>query len=125
MKYNKRCKLNKSICDMNEAKSLVTAVFRCSCSTKPRVLWMRRANGRCSDLTAYLMNAGAVWLRTAIDNLVEQQDMTVIIVAHRLSTVKKADKICVIEAWPRLDSQACCPVRMQAVWWRRAVTKSF
>ena len=37
-------------------------------------------------------------LRIAINNLVAQQDMTVVIVAHRLSTVKRADKICVIEA---------------------------
>jgi ABC-type thiamine transport system ATPase subunit len=37
--------------------------------------------------------------------LVAQKSMTVVIVAHRLSTVKKADKICVIVVWRHVKRQ--------------------
>ena len=40
--------------------------------------------------------------RIAINNLVAHHDMTVVIVAHRLSTVKQADKICVIASCQKI-----------------------
>ena len=36
-------------------------------------------------------------VQTAIDSMIEQSSMTVIVIAHRLSTVRGADKICVIK----------------------------
>lgn len=56
---------------------------------KPQVLLLDEA-------TSALDAESELQIQIAINNLVAQKSMTVVIVAHRLSTVKKADKICVI-----------------------------
>jgi len=57
---------------------------------KPQVLLLDEA-------TSALDAESELQVQKAINNLVEQEDMTVVIVAHRLSTVKRASKICVVE----------------------------
>ncbi|CAE7875450.1 Abcb9 [Symbiodinium necroappetens] len=57
---------------------------------KPQVLLLDEA-------TSALDAESELQVQIAINNLVAQQDMTVVIVAHRLSTVQRADKICVVE----------------------------
>jgi len=57
---------------------------------RPRVLLLDEA-------TSALDTESEMLVQGAINNLIEQQDLTVVIVAHRLSTVKKADKICVVQ----------------------------
>jgi len=56
----------------------------------PRVLLLDEA-------TSALDTESEMLVQGAINNLIEQHDLTVVIVAHRLSTVKKADKICVVQ----------------------------
>jgi len=56
---------------------------------KPQVLLLDEA-------TSALDAESELQVQIAINNLVAHHDMTVVIVAHRLSTVKQADKICVI-----------------------------
>jgi ABC-type multidrug transport system fused ATPase/permease subunit len=56
----------------------------------PRVLLLDEA-------TSALDTESEMLVQGAINNLIEQNDLTVVIVAHRLSTVKKADKICVVQ----------------------------
>lgn len=56
---------------------------------RPRVLLLDEA-------TSALDAESEALVQRAINNLISQQEMTVVIVAHRLSTVQKADKICVV-----------------------------
>jgi len=56
---------------------------------RPKVLLLDEA-------TSALDAESEMQVQAAINNLIETHDMTVVIVAHRLSTVQKADKICVI-----------------------------
>ncbi|CAE8635267.1 unnamed protein product [Polarella glacialis] len=56
---------------------------------RPQVLLLDEA-------TSALDAESEVMVQSAINNLIAQTDMTVVIVAHRLSTVRRADKICVI-----------------------------
>eukprot|EP00928_Gymnodinium_smaydae_P030151 TRINITY_DN2248_c0_g7_i1.p1 TRINITY_DN2248_c0_g7~~TRINITY_DN2248_c0_g7_i1.p1 ORF type:complete len:927 (-),score=187.63 TRINITY_DN2248_c0_g7_i1:144-2924(-) len=57
----------------------------------PRVLLLDEA-------TSALDTDSERLVQQAIDNMISSRDMTVVIVAHRLSTVKNADKICVIRS---------------------------
>lgn len=57
---------------------------------KPKVLLLDEA-------TSALDVESERLVQDAIGNLIAQHDMTVVVVAHRLSTVKAADKICVVE----------------------------
>jgi len=57
---------------------------------RPRVLLLDEA-------TSALDVQSELLVQTAISNLIAAHDMTVVIVAHRLSTVRQADKICVVE----------------------------
>lgn len=57
---------------------------------KPKVLLLDEA-------TSALDVESERLVQDAMANLISQHDMTVVIVAHRLSTVKSADKICVVE----------------------------
>jgi len=57
---------------------------------QPRVLLLDEA-------TSALDAESEMQVQSAINNLIEQKDLTVVIVAHRLSTVQRADKICVIQ----------------------------
>ncbi|CAJ1456642.1 unnamed protein product [Effrenium voratum] len=57
---------------------------------KPQVLLLDEA-------TSALDAESELQVQIAINNLVAHRDMTVVIVAHRLSTVKRCDKICVIQ----------------------------
>jgi len=56
---------------------------------RPKVLLLDEA-------TSALDAESEVLVQKAIDSLIANHDMTVVIVAHRLSTVRRADKICVI-----------------------------
>jgi len=56
---------------------------------KPKVLLLDEA-------TSALDAESELKVQQAIDKLMSKQDLTVVIVAHRLSTVKGADKICVV-----------------------------
>lgn len=58
---------------------------------KPRVLLLDEA-------TSALDAESELLVQQAINNLISQEDLTVVIVAHRLSTVKKANKIFVVQA---------------------------
>lgn len=55
----------------------------------PRVLLLDEA-------TSALDAESEMLVQQAISNLIAKRDLTVVIVAHRLSTVKQADKICVV-----------------------------
>lgn len=57
----------------------------------PRVLLLDEA-------TSALDTDSERLVQQAIDNMIGMRDMTVVIVAHRLSTVRNADKICVLKA---------------------------
>eukprot|EP00931_Biecheleriopsis_adriatica_P019361 TRINITY_DN13212_c0_g1_i1.p1 TRINITY_DN13212_c0_g1~~TRINITY_DN13212_c0_g1_i1.p1 ORF type:complete len:710 (+),score=143.10 TRINITY_DN13212_c0_g1_i1:30-2159(+) len=56
---------------------------------RPKVLLLDEA-------TSALDAESEVLVQNAIDGLIAQHDMTVVVVAHRLSTVRRADKICVV-----------------------------
>lgn len=56
---------------------------------RPRVLLLDEA-------TSALDTQSEQLVQNAIDGLIAQHDMTVVVVAHRLSTVRRADKICVV-----------------------------
>merc|ERR1712151_187232 len=49
------------------------------------------------EATSALDTESELLVQTAINNLIAQRDLTVLVVAHRLSTVRAADKICVVE----------------------------
>merc|ERR1719413_161652 len=57
---------------------------------RPKVLLLDEA-------TSALDAESEMQVQAAINNLIETHDMTVVIVAHRLSTVQKADKIYVVQ----------------------------
>eukprot|EP00929_Paragymnodinium_shiwhaense_P097607 TRINITY_DN59242_c0_g1_i1.p1 TRINITY_DN59242_c0_g1~~TRINITY_DN59242_c0_g1_i1.p1 ORF type:complete len:879 (-),score=183.49 TRINITY_DN59242_c0_g1_i1:570-3206(-) len=57
---------------------------------RPRVLLLDEA-------TSALDAESEQLVQQAIDNMIAKKDMTVVVVAHRLSTVRNADKICVIK----------------------------
>jgi len=56
---------------------------------RPKVLLLDEA-------TSALDSESEVLVQRTLENLIAQNDMTVLVVAHRLSTVKRAHKICVI-----------------------------
>eukprot|EP00904_Undaria_pinnatifida_P007450 jgi/Undpi1/3835/HiC_scaffold_16.g07204.m1 len=62
---------------------------------KPRVLLLDEAT-RCVSSLA-LDAESEHFVQQAIDDMIARGGMTVILIAHRLSTVKRADKICVIQ----------------------------
>lgn len=49
------------------------------------------------EATSALDAQSEMQVQTAINNLIELHEMTVLIVAHRLSTVQRADRICVAQ----------------------------
>ena len=57
---------------------------------KPSVLLLDEATSALDAESEHIV-------QSAIDSMIEQSSMTVLLVAHRLSTVRNADRICVIK----------------------------
>lgn len=71
----------------------------------------QRVRCTCATVCSALDAESEHLVQQAIDNMIARGGMTVILIAHRLSTVKRADKIVVIKGGKVCRvSLDCCPV---------------